>query len=343
MKFIQNGNIFTADTEAVVNTVNCVGVMGKGIALQFREKYPENYKAYKNACATGNVVIGKMFVTKNGLLTPNYIINFPTKNHWRGKSQIEYIESGLDDLKSVLQKYNIKSVSIPPLGSGNGGLDWDTVKQLIIDKLRDLDIDIVVFEPSKRFNTVAHATRVSLTDFRATFLKCVSIYNTAMDRMYELGNIEAQKLVYFIGLVLERSDIINHYIKHIYGPYFPQLKNALHDMSGTYLCGMGDGQQQNHIDVIPGAMQEVDKYISSRPHLANAVNKIKKIIYGYETPFGMELLGTVHWVCAHEDVHSEQDIVKHVHAWNDRKKTIMSPDNIVRAYNHLKKCGLVSI
>lgn len=341
MKFIQNGDIFKADTEAVVNTVNCVGIMGKGIALQFREKYPSNYQSYKNACEAGQVNIGKMFVTKNGLLRPNYIINFPTKKHWRGKSQIEYIEKGLDDLKSVLKAYNIKSVAIPPLGAGNGGLNWYIVKHLIITKLDNLDIDILVFEPSIRFNAIQHASKVDLNDFRATFIKCVSVYNSALDRMYELGNIEAQKLVYFIGLVLDRSDIINRYVKHIYGPYFPQLNNALHALSGTYLCGIGDGQKQNHIDVMPGVIEEVDKYIISRPHLSNAVEKIKRIIYGYETSFGMELLGTVHWVCTHEDVQSEQDVVRHVHSWNERKKTIMSPENIIRAYNHLKQCDLI--
>ncbi|MBO4700916.1 MAG: macro domain-containing protein [Alphaproteobacteria bacterium] len=341
MQFIQDGDIFKAETEAVVNTVNCVGIMGKGIALQFREKYPENYKSYKHACDNGKVVVGKMFVTKNGLLKPNYIINFPTKEHWRGKSKLEYIETGLDDLKLVLQKYNIKSVAIPPLGAGNGGLDWLTVKQLIIQKLNDLDTDIIIFEPSTRFNEVRHATKVDLNDFRATFIKCVNIYNSALDRMYELGNIEAQKLAYFIGLVLDRHDIINRYIKHIYGPYFPQLNNALRDMSGTYLSGFGDGQQQNHIDVMPGVIAEVDKYIAARPYLLHAIERIKKIIYGYETPFGMELLGTVHWVCTHNNIKSEQDIVKYVHSWNDRKKAIMSPDNILRAYRQLKNCHLV--
>ncbi|MBR6363849.1 MAG: macro domain-containing protein [Alphaproteobacteria bacterium] len=341
MKFVQNGDIFKANAEAVVNTVNCVGIMGKGIALQFREKYPENYKAYKKACDNNELVIGKMFVTRNGFLTPNYIINFPTKMHWRGKSRLEYIEKGLEDLRSVLQTYHIKSIAIPPLGAGNGGLDWNVVKQLILDKLNDLDIDILIFEPSARFNEVKHATKVDLNDFRAIFIKCVSIYNSALDRMYELGNIEAQKLVYFIGLVLDRQDIIRRYKKHIYGPYFPQLNNALQDMSGTYLSGIGDGQTQNHIDVMPGVMSEVDEYLEKRPYLLNAIQKIKKIIYGYETSFGMELLGTVHWVCTHENITSEADIVRHVHLWSDRKKSIMSQSDIIRAYKQLKNNHLI--
>lgn len=341
MKFLQNSDIFSADVEAVVNTVNCVGIMGKGIALQFREKYPENYKLYKHACDAGKVVIGKMFVTKTGLLKPNYIINFPTKKHWRGKSELSYIEDGLIDLKNILKEYNIKSIAIPPLGAGNGGLNWTDVKRLIVDNLSDIDANVVVFEPSVRFNEVKHITKVALNDFRALFIKCVYVYNTAMDRMYELGNIEAQKLTYFIGLVLDRQDVIRRYKKHTYGPYFPQLNNALHDMSGTYLSGVGDGQELNHIDVMPGVIDEVDKYMAQRPYLLEAVKKIEKIIYGYETTFGMELLGTVHWVCSHEKICSEDDVVKYVHNWNNRKKAIMSPSEIKKAYQHLKLCNLI--
>lgn len=341
MKFIQNSDIFSADTEAIVNTVNCVGIMGKGIALQFREKYPENYKQYKHACDAGKVVVGKMFVTKNGFLKPNYIINFPTKKHWRGKSELAYIEDGLIDLSNCLKEYKIKSIAIPPLGAGNGGLNWADVKKLIVDKLSDVDAEVLVFEPSVRFNELKHVTKVPLNDFRAIFIKCVSIYNNAMDRMYELGNIEAQKLTYFIGLVLDRQDIINRYVKHIYGPYFPQLNNTLHDMSGTYLSGIGDGQEHHHIDVMPGVIEEVDKYIEQKPFLSDAIEKIKKIIYGYETTFGMELLGTVHWVCSHENITSEDDVVNYVHSWNNRKKEIMSRVDITRAYEHLKICNLV--
>lgn len=341
MKFIQNGNIFNAKTEAVINTVNCVGVMGKGIALQFREKYPMNYRQYKVACDAGKVTVGKMFVTQTGLLYPQYIINFPTKKHWRGKSDLDYIKLGLIDLKSVLKKYRIKSVAIPPLGAGNGGLAWQSVKQLILSELNDSDVDIQIFEPSARFNEVKHATKVELNDFRAIFIKCVHIYNNAFDRMYELGNIEAQKLTYFIGLVLDRQDIVNRYVKHIYGPYFPQLNNALYDMSGTYLSGVGDGQGHHRIDVLPGALEEVNEYIFHRPYLQNAIEVIKQIIYGYETTYGMELLGTVHWVCVHSDVKSIDDVVKEVHSWNARKKEIMSKIEIERAYEHLKTCHLI--
>src|SRR6266446_2915424 len=115
----RTGDILEADAEALVNTVNCVGIMGRGVALQFKNAYPENFKAYQSACARGEVQPGRMFVFETGQLThPKYIINFPTKRHWRGKSRIEDIEAGLKALVEELQSRNIRSVAIPPLGSG---------------------------------------------------------------------------------------------------------------------------------------------------------------------------------------------------------------------------------
>ncbi len=344
MKFLENSDIFKANTEAIINTVNCVGIMGKGIALQFKEKYPENYKAYKHACDAGKVTIGKMFVTDNGFLSqPRYIINFPTKKHWKGKSDIEFIRSGLQDLKAVIAERGIKSIAIPPLGAGNGGLDWNEVKNLITKELEGLtDVDIQIYEPTNRFNAIKNKTKVALNEFRAMFIKSVKIYNSSMDGLYELGSIEAQKLAYFIGLILDRQDIVKRYKQHTYGPYMPELKHTLNDMAGFYLKGVGDGQEHDHIDVISEIMPEIDDYINSRPELTDATEKMRKIIYGYETTYGMELLGTVHWVCANDKPASLDDIICKVHAWNKRKKAIMSATDIERAYKHLKAQQLIA-
>ena len=121
------GDIFKADADAIVNTVNCVGIMGRGIALQFKNAYPANFKAYKVACDAEQVQPGRMFVFETGKFTPRFIINFPTKRHWKGKSRIEDIESGLIALGEEIASRGIKSVAIPPLGAGLGGLDWDDV------------------------------------------------------------------------------------------------------------------------------------------------------------------------------------------------------------------------
>ena len=144
------GDILAEDAEALVNTVNCVGVMGRGIALQFKNVFPENFREYTQACKRNEVQPGRMFVVEiNQLTSLRYIINFPTKRHWRGKSRMEDIESGLLDLQCVIREKDIHSIAIPPLGSGLGGLGWEQVRPRIEGALRDLnDVRIVIFEPS---------------------------------------------------------------------------------------------------------------------------------------------------------------------------------------------------
>lgn len=145
----KTGNILAEEVDAVVNTVNCVGVMGRGIALQFKKHFPENFRAYAAACRRGEVAPGRMFVLETGSLTPpRFIINFPTKRHWRGKSRLEDIRSGLAALTDEIQKRGIRSVAIPPLGCGLGGLRWDEVRPLIAASLEPLgEVRVVIFEP----------------------------------------------------------------------------------------------------------------------------------------------------------------------------------------------------
>lgn len=154
------GDILAEDVEALVNTVNCVGIMGRGIALQFKRAYPENFSSYEAACRRQDVVPGRMLVFETGQLTnPRYIINFPTKRHWRGKSRIEDIESGLEALVAEIEGRGIRSVAIPPLGAGLGGLDWADVWARIERALRRLpDVRVVVFEPRSDGNIDGAAT-----------------------------------------------------------------------------------------------------------------------------------------------------------------------------------------
>ena len=143
------GNLLDAKVEALVNPVNTVGVMGKGLALQFKQAFPENFRAYQAAAKAGALETGKMFVfDAGGIVLPKYIINFPTKRHWRGRSKVEYIESGLRDLVDVICDRRIRSIAIPPLGAGLGGLAWRDVRGLIERSLPPLpDVEMLVFEP----------------------------------------------------------------------------------------------------------------------------------------------------------------------------------------------------
>ena len=143
------GNIFSSNVEALVNPINCVGVMGKGLALQFKNKYYNMFIEYQLLCKNDKIKVGKMYVYDTGLLdNPKYIINFPTKTHWRNPSEYKYIRDGMDDLVKVIKNKNIKSIAIPKLGCGLGDLDWNIVRATICGKLRPLlnDVEIKIYD-----------------------------------------------------------------------------------------------------------------------------------------------------------------------------------------------------
>lgn len=174
------GNLLDSGADAVVNTVNTVGVMGKGIALMFKDAFPANFREYEAACKRRDIRTGTMFVTERPRMmgAPRWIINFPTKEHWRGKARLEWIESGLQDLRRVILEKKVRSIAIPPLGSGNGGLDWRVVRPVIERVLADLaDVDIVVYEPIRTYQNVAKRGGVDkLTPARALIAELVRRY-----------------------------------------------------------------------------------------------------------------------------------------------------------------------
>jgi O-acetyl-ADP-ribose deacetylase (regulator of RNase III) len=195
----RTGNILQADVEALVNAVNCVGIMGRGIALQFKNEFPENFRAYEAACARDEVQPGRMFVFETRALTnPKLIINFPTKRHWRGKSRIEDIDAGLKALVEEIRKRGIRSIAIPPLGSGLGGLSWADVRPRIEAALRKIgDVRVIIFEP----NGAPVATRSrevpSMTPGRAALVVLMHRYLAGlMDPFVTL--LELHKLMYFM-------------------------------------------------------------------------------------------------------------------------------------------------
>jgi O-acetyl-ADP-ribose deacetylase (regulator of RNase III) len=194
------GDLLRADAEALVNTVNCVGVMGKGIALQFKKAYSENYQHYRRACRAGQVKPGNMFVFDTNRLTyPRYLVNFPTKCHWRNKSRLEDIRLGLEALVEEVKRLGIRSIAIPPLGCGNGGLDWSEVKPLIIAAFEPLpEINVLLFAPRgapKSEQMVIAPQKPTLTHARALFIQLMAQYLTSAAKM---GLLEAQKLAYFL-------------------------------------------------------------------------------------------------------------------------------------------------
>jgi len=336
------GDLLEQRVDAIVNTVNTVGVMGKGIALQFKRKWPANAKAYEAACKRNEVVPGKMFVFDNGgLVEPKLIINFPTKRHWRQPSRMSDIESGLVDLVAQVKHLGVRSIAIPPLGCGNGGLDWNEVRPRIEKAFRELpDVDVRLFAPSNVEGVrelAPEAQMPKMTPGRAAILKVLSIYR---EMRYPLSQLEVQKLAYFLAEAGQNLGTLK-FVKHTYGPYTPALRHVLTAMSGAYLCGVGDGTKPSEITIIGSALQEAEAFLVSQEdrETSQRVERIARLIDGFETPYGMELLATVHWVAAKTPTGGYDEIVRGVQEWSDRKREAMKPAHIKAAYNRLLSEG----
>lgn len=339
---IKSGDLLKEDSEAIVNTVNCVGVMGKGIALQFKQRWPQNFKAYETACKREEIKPGKMFIYDLGeWAKPRFIINFPTKAHWRGDSKLEYIEDGLRDLIKQANRLSIKSIALPPLGCGNGGLDWDVVRRLIVTAFQDApEIQATVFEPkgAPPAQDMSNLTKKpAMTPGRAAIITVISIYR---EMEYGLSDIEIQKLAYFLEQSGQRLNL--KFVKHNYGPYSDTLRHVLKALDGHYIVGVGDFSGEADISLMPGALAEADDFIRTKggSQLGEGVDRVRSLIDGFETPYGMELLATVHWVVTHEpDVRTVDEAIIAVHNWNPRKKAILRQDHIRLAWQKLDSKG----
>jgi O-acetyl-ADP-ribose deacetylase (regulator of RNase III) len=320
-----SGNIVQENTEAIVNTVNCVGVMGRGIALQFKKAYPDNYKAYEAACKRSEVQPGRLFVYQNkGLINPHYIINFPTKSDWRGKSRIEYIESGLEELAKVVREKNIKSIAIPPLGCGLGGLDWTKVKSLIESTLKSLEsVNIIVYEPkgSPVSEKMVHSRKQpNMTPGRAALVGLIHRYLAGLLDPY-ITLLEVHKLMYFMQAAGENLRL--KYMKGYYGPYAHNLRHVLNTMEGYFISGCyfdGDDNPQKQLNLLPGAIKEAKCFLDNHYATRERVNHVSNLVDGFESSFGLELLSKVHWVATHEDVPSIEDIIICIDDWNNKKR-----------------------
>jgi O-acetyl-ADP-ribose deacetylase (regulator of RNase III) len=309
MKFTQ-GNLLESRAQALVNTVNTVGVMGKGIALMFKERFAENYRRYAAACKLGEVQTGRMFVTEvNELDGPRWIVNFPTKQHWRGDSRLEWIIEGLQDLRRFLIENKVKSIAIPPLGTGNGGLDWTEVRPQIETTLAGLDTEILVFEPSQKYQNVAKRTGVEkLTPARALIAELVRRYWVLG---MECSLLEIQKLAWFAERAIERFNPGDNPLRlgfaaGKYGPYANRLSHLLNSLDGSYLHSekrIADADPFDAIWFDDARRDFVQAYLKSEAKdYLPALESTAAMIDGFESPYGMELLATVDWLLAREHV-----------------------------------------
>jgi len=319
----KQGDILSEDVEAIVNTVNCVGVMGRGLALQYKNKFKENFKIYAKACKNSEVIPGKMFITETGQLTnPKYIINFPTKRHWKGKSKIEDIENGLIDLKKAIKEYDIKSIAIPPLGSGLGGLDWKIVKNKIENALSNVEnINIIVYQPLDEKTIIKNiSTDVpKMTEGRAALVELINRYLKGMLSPF-ISLLEVHKLVYFMQEAGEPLRL--KFEKAHYGPYAQNLRHVLNVVEGHFINGYEDGGDapDKQIKLVPGAVVDASKFLEDKDSTNNNFKQVSDLVNGFETPFGLELLSTVHWVMKQNSTIDIEQIISDVYSWNEGKK-----------------------
>lgn len=341
----KHDDIFNANAEALVNTVNCVGVMGRGIALQFKKRFPENFAEYEKACKQNEVVPGKMFVHSTGsMINPRFVINFPTKRHWRGSSRLEDIEAGLIALKNVIIQNNIKSIAIPPLGCGLGGLDWSIVKNKIELALNDLtDVEIMVFEPGnapQASQMVQNSKTPPLTPGRAALIELMQQYLRGLLDPY-VTLLEVHKLLYFLQESGEPLRL--KYEKNIYGPYANNLRHVLNCIEGHFISGYADGgdDPRKQLQIVPGAEKKAEEFLQEHPETSMRIQKVSELVEGFEPSCGLELLATVHWLIVKENIKTLDQIIVHTHGWNDHKKQF-TPRQIEIAVNRLLDKGWVS-
>ncbi|MGE3872725.1 MAG: macro domain-containing protein [Parvibaculaceae bacterium] len=313
------GNLLDAKAEALVNTVNTVGVMGKGIALMFKEAFPENFRAYVDACKKGKVQIGQVFATerRDWIGGPRWIVNFPTKKDWRHPSKLEWIEEGLKDLRRFIVEYEIRSIALPPLGSGNGKLNWFDVRPLIEEVLDSLPgVDVTVYEPTGRYQNVAKRDGVQkLTAARALTAELIRRYGVLG---FECTILEVHKLVYLLQRQLIQLELENplklEFKAGKFGPYAPALRHQLNDLDGSYLHCEKRVADAGHLDLIwfeDAKRDKIEVFLSSEAkRYQPALEATTRLIDGFESPVGMELLGTIDWLLDHDQVAPTAQAVK---------------------------------
>lgn len=339
------GNLLAADTDALVNTVNTVGVMGKGIALQFKRAYPDMYKAYARAAKAGDVVPGRMFVWHTEAMTgPKLVINFPTKRHWRSPSLLTDIRAGLEDLARVVADSGIHSIAVPPLGCGNGGLNWGEVRPLIIEALGELPVEIVLYPPNgapRAAEMVEHRQKPKMSAGRAALLGLMSRYRQVTLEAPSI--IEVQKLMYFLQEAGEPLRL--NYVKGIYGPYADNLRQVLTQLEGHYISGFGDGSakvnEAEPLDLLDDGGAEASELVASTVGMTERLELVMAVIMGFESAYGLELLASVYWVANHDQGAAESPALatELISGWTPRKSWLFTPEHVRRAWETLHEQG----
>ncbi|WP_353483937.1 macro domain-containing protein [Haliscomenobacter sp.] len=337
------GDILESKAQALVNTVNTVGVMGKGIALQFKKTFPHNFKAYAEACKKGELKIGKSLVFKDINLNTGekIIINFPTKRDWRKPSEYSFISEGLDDLIHVLEENEIRSVAIPPLGAGNGGLEWERVKKMIEQKLANLDAEIMVYEPNVEIKEHLKKERVKLTDARALLL--YMLYDLVRNGEY-VSEFSSEKVCYFLQRFGAEKYFKLNFEPNFYGPYSGKVRFVLNALNGSYLMGYSDMNKKpfEPLMMVADGYDAVKKYVENNPELITIAEKTKAFLNGFYSDFALELLSSIDYIMHRFNISDKEEVSKKLQEWSNRKRSLFSdPKYLEISFAHIQKATLV--
>jgi len=334
------GNLLESRAEALVNTVNTVGVMGKGIALQFKNMFPNNFKIYTKACKKEEVKIGKLLVNEDESLLSGrkLIINFPTKTTWRKPSEYIYIEEGLKEMVKLIKERDIKSVAIPPLGAGNGGLDWNKVKTLLEKYLAEVNCEIYIYQPNIEMKELLKNERVKLTPARAMLLSV--LYDLVRSGEF-VSEFSAEKIAYFLQRFGAKDIFKLDFKPNFYGPYSGKVKHVLYYLNGSYIMGYSskDKKPFEELGLILDAEKEVNAFLVKGENVLynNIVDKTKKFLNGFYSTFGLELLSTIDFIRTYKKTDSQEIIIKELENWSNRKKTLFTnPKFIDIAVNNIR-------
>lgn len=321
------GNLLESSAEALVNTVNTVGVMGKGIALQFKNQFPNNYKIYLKACKNQEFNIGDLLVTEEVSLLggKKIIINFPTKTDWRKPSEYSYIEKGVVELKKVIQERNIKSIAIPPLGAGNGGLEWSPIRRMMEYYLKDLPADIFIYEPNNAIEEILKKERVKLTPARAMLL---SVLFELVKNGEFVSEFAAEKIAYFLQRFGAKDSFKLEFSPNFYGPYSGKVKHVLYYLNGSYITGYSskDKKPFEEIGLKFNTENEVIDFLNQAENkkYKEIVDNTKMFLKGFYSSFGLELLSTIDFIIVNRNSTTEDEISQELHNWSNRKKTMFT-------------------
>jgi len=337
MKFLK-GDLFESNADALVNTVNTVGVMGKGVAFQFKKLFPHNYNIYKKRCESKDFQIGDLLLVEdeNILTGKKLIINFPTKKHWRHPSKYEYIQIGLEKLKTVIIERNIKSIAIPPLGSGNGGLKWDRVKEMMIKALDNLNTEIYIYEPNKKIRKALLKEKVKLTPARAMLM--YMLFQLVRNGEF-VSEFACEKLCYFLQRFGAKGYFKLQYSKRYYGPYSGTVRHLMSTLNGSYLAGYDskDTKPFEYVDILQDGEKLILDYIKNKDELKKIVDETSDFLDGFYSYFGLELLSSIDFILQTNKATELNQVVENLNSWNTRKKELFADDyRIEVAYNHLK-------